>query len=317
MKITVQEAAERILKGQPVAVPTETVYGLAASLGDLKAIDQVFELKGRPSNNPLIIHVAEPEQVLPFTLSWNEDFWKLASACWPGPMTLVLPICKELVPERVRAKLLTAAFRIPRHPSARELIKLTGPLVMPSANLSGRPSATSALHVEADFGVDFPVLDGGDSEKGLESTILYEVDGKWKIIRQGAIAPQEFVAVLGYEPPLEHHDQSKSPLCPGQLYRHYAPEASLQLFKVFPDSLMFSNKTVIGYSDRTYPTQGKVYSLGESTNPQKIASCLYATLRLLDEDGIREAYLDFDLPEVGLYATIKERMNKASLKTNP
>lgn len=314
MKISINQAAEYILKGQPVAVPTETVYGLAASLNHSESIDKVFELKGRPSNNPLIIHVAQPEQIRRFAPSLHEDFWKIALAFWPGPMTLVLPILAESIPERVRAGLTTAAFRIPRHPMAQKLIKLTGPLVMPSANLSGRPSATSLAHVEADFGIDFPGLDGGASERGLESTILYQLEGKWVIIRQGAIASQEFVSVLGYEPLIEKHDSAKSPLCPGQLYRHYAPQASLELFKPIFCNELISNKVVVGYSDRAYRAAQKIYYLGPSHDPQTIASSLYATLRSLDQDGVRQAYLDFDLPDTGLYRTIKERIIKASLK---
>lgn len=314
MKISIAQAAEYILKGQPVAVPTETVYGLAASLNHLESIDKVFQLKGRPSNNPLIIHVAEPEQIIRFTSSLDKDFWKIAAAFWPGPMTLVLPISIATVPNRVCAGLATAAFRIPRHPMAQKLIQLTGPLVMPSANLSGRPSATSVTHVETDFGIDFPVVDGGVSERGLESTILYQLEGRWVIIRQGAIACQEFVSVLGYEPFIEKHDRAKSPLCPGQLYRHYAPQASLELFKpIFCDELI-SNKVVVGYSDRAYQAAQKIYYLGRSHDPKAIASSLYATLRSLDQDGVKQAYLDFDLPDVGLYRTIKERILKASLK---
>jgi len=314
MKISIEQAAAYIAKGQPVAVPTETVYGLAASLNHPEAVDKVFQIKGRPSNNPLIIHVAEPKEIIPFTSSLNEDFWKVALAFWPGPMTLVLPILQGTVPDRVCAGLSTAAFRIPRHPIARKLIQLAGPLVMPSANLSGRPSATSVAHVETDFGVDFPVVDGGVAEQGLESTILYQREGPWVIIRQGALAPQEFTPILGYEPLVQKHEGGKSPLCPGQLYRHYAPQACLKLFKSNSCDALVRDQVVVGYSDRSYPKAQKVYYLGESNDPKAIASALYATLRSLDKDDVKQAYIDFDLPDLGLYGAIKERILKASLK---
>src|SRR5262249_3302090 len=151
------------------------------------AIATLFSLKQRPAQNPLIIHVADRMQMGPLLHASSPDIDALTTSFWPGPLTLVLPICTSQVPEKARAGLPTAGFRMPGDPLARALPERTGPLVMPSANLSGRPSATTPTHVETDFGHVFPVLDGGPSIGGLESTILYQVGERWQIIRQGAL----------------------------------------------------------------------------------------------------------------------------------
>lgn len=307
MRITLEQACELLNHGDVVAVPTETVYGLAASLTKAEAIAQVFSLKGRPSNNPLIIHIADAEQLLPFVKQVPDHFYELAEAFWPGPMTLVVAIIEEAIPEAVRAGLQTAAFRMPAHPLARELIRRTGPLVMPSANLSGKPSATSPEHVEADFGGDFPVLDGGQCHRGVESTILFFDGGRWKVIRLGALEPEAFVSILGYFPEVDRTVASgdKQPLCPGQLHRHYAPKAKLHFD--FP----IAGAVVVGFEDRTYPVGCRVLSLGSSADPVVAAQRLYAILRQLDEENIVEAWVDVNIPDEGLWVTLKERLYRA------
>jgi L-threonylcarbamoyladenylate synthase len=311
MEITLLEAADLINKAQVIAVPTETVYGLAASLFKPTAIDKIFSLKGRPANNPLIIHVADYMEVLPFLKNDNSDFIELAKAFWPGPLTIVMPIKIETVSARIRANLTTAAFRVPNHPLARELIKLTGPLVMPSANLSGRPSATSKEHVKTDFGQEFPVLNGGACEKGLESTIIYKNkdNNKWKIIRQGALAADDFRAVLGYIPEIEKPKSNETPVCPGQLYRHYAPKAKLKLTTEFKGDF---DGVVVGFDEGVYPDSCTLYSLGSLKEPETISQNLYRILRKLDEDGINVALVDINIPNNGIFATILERLQKAS-----
>lgn len=304
MRISPDEAARLLANGHVVAVPTETVYGLAASLTQPKAVEAIFALKGRPANNPLIIHVASTSQLIPYVKSFPEGFERLAEAFWPGPMTIVLPVREEAVPEKVRAGLSTAAFRVPHHPLARELLQLAGPLVMPSANVSGRPSATSPEHVEGDFGIEFPVLDGGACERGLESTILIAKDGEWRVIRQGALPPEAFGEVLGYVPGVEAPN-SKAPLCPGQLYRHYAPKAHLRLRDSFAEGM---TGIVLGYSGRAYPPGLRVIALGTLSNAEEVAENLYRTLRLLDQEGIVEAWVDSDVPREGLWKTIIERL---------
>lgn len=292
MIVSIEKATE-ILKTGVVAIPTETVYGLAAFLHCPEAIQSIFTLKNRPPANPLIIHVASVDDLMPYVLKMPP---KELTDRWPGPLTLVLPV--QGVPDRVTAGLPTAAFRIPNHPVALELLKRTGPLVAPSANLSGRPSATSPKHVEVDFGRDFPVVDGGSSEKGLESTILSEKDGMWRILREGAITQEALHDILGYLPPIVKPEGK--PECPGQMFRHYSPQAQL---------VKEGGEVVLGFDMREY---GKpVVSLGDVNHPEKVAARLYDALREIDERGYKSARVDLDFPTDGLWRTIRERLLKA------
>lgn len=310
MRETLTQIAHRLIQGEVAAVPTETVYGLAASLRFPKAIDEIFVLKKRPANNPLIIHLAAKEDLFFYSPQANDlpHLDALIQAFWPGPLTLVVPIDISSVPEKVRAGLATAAFRMPAHPLAHALIKLTGPLVMPSANLSGKPSATHPDHVELDFGPDFPVLDGGSCTQGVESTILYFDKTHWKIIRQGAIAAENFLPILGYVPTFELPSDKETPLCPGQMYRHYAPKAKLILTADFSG---LSDCVIVGFSDRHYPSE-RVYYLGSSSDADAVARHLYDVLRQLDKDNVVQACIDVDLPNTGLFRTVLERLHKAS-----
>lgn len=310
MRVSLSEAVQLLNNGNVVAVPTETVYGMAAGLTQLSAIEQVFALKGRPSNNPLIIHLADFKQLSDYVSVVPEGTDLLSQHFWPGPLTLVLPCNVRKVSDRVRAGLPTAAFRIPHHALTLELCNHTGPLVMPSANLSGRPSATRREHVEADFGLNFPVLDGGPCHLGVESTILYYGDGRWQIIRLGALAADAFVPILGYAPEIASFQSEQSPLCPGQLHRHYAPKARLLL----GNQLESYSGVVLGFSDRQYPASCRVIVLGPLASPEIVAENLYGVLRQLDEEGIETAWIDLDFPKQGLWLTIEERLRKAALK---
>lgn len=309
MRISLEETIQLLKTGHVVSVPTETVYGLAASLHCPEAIQEIFQLKGRPSNNPLIIHVAELKDIFSYMSENVRDLDILARDFWPGPMTIVLPIKVKLVPAMARADLPTAAFRIPQHSLTLQLLKQTGPLVMPSANLSGRPSSTQPKHVESDFGHHFPVLDGGVCVKGLESTILIYRHGKWEIIRQGALSAENFTLALGYTPHVQDKTQNEAPLCPGQMYRHYAPKAKLELMESLDN---IKEGFVIGFSDKAYPSECRVLTLGPLSKPDLAASNLYAILRQIDQEGIAKAYVDFNFPKVGILATLAERLQKAA-----
>ena len=314
MQISIEKAAQLITNGQVVAVPTETVYGLAASLNNPSAIAKIFSIKGRPSNNPLIVHLAGINELSPYVLKLAPMALELAAGFWPGPLTLILPARLDLVPDVARAGLNTVAFRVPNHPIALELLKLTGPLVMPSANLSGKPSATSVHHVEDDFGANFPVLDGGSCKSGVESTILYlkeqGSEGEWVIVRLGALSPEEFNPILGYCPrvAIGEKEQAGHPICPGQLYRHYSPQAQLILAEQLPSEA----DVVIGFEDRNYPLAKRIFLLGSSLNPSESTHSLYAVLRRLDQEGIYKAWVDVDFPDTGLWLTLRERLLKAS-----
>lgn len=306
MRITIDEAVALFLQDQVVAIPTETVYGLAAPLTSPLAIEKIFTLKKRPANNPLIVHVKNKETCLKYLSFIPPHFDALVDFFWPGPLTLILPIHPELIPEVARAGLLTCGFRVPRHSLTQALLEKCAPLVAPSANLSGKPSATEAAHIESDFGVHFPVLDGGETNHGLESTILAfsEEIGKWQLARRGALSKERLAQVLGYIP--EEAKLGERPICPGQLFRHYAPNTRLTLLSN-PHSAH-----IVGFSDRSYPNAKKIYSLGFSSNPEEVAHNLYKTLRQLDIDGIEEAQVDTSLPQEGLWLTIVERLTKAA-----
>jgi len=305
MDISLETACTLLTQGEVVAIPTETVYGLAASIAHPQAIAKIFTLKGRPSNNPLIIHVADIEQIYPYVTEIPPHFAELAAYFWPGPLTVVLPVKSSLVPAQIRAGLSTAAFRIPQHPLALKVLQQVGPIVMPSANLSGKPSATQPAHVAQDFGTHFPILDGGSCSHGLESTILYYMNAQWHILRLGSLAAEQFESVLGYKPPLHQGDKV---ICPGQLHRHYAPQAQLLIDQeLSPASIGY----VLGFSDRTYP-DCKIFSLGKSDQPEEIAENLYEVLRSLDEAKIQRVWVDNDFPQNGLWLTISERLVRAS-----
>ncbi len=307
MHISIQEAIELLQAGQVVALPTETVYGLAACVSSQPAIASLFSLKGRPSDNPLIIHIGQLEQIESLVPSpWMARIAPLAAAHWPGPLTLVVPVKENAVPVGVRAGLPTAAFRMPAHDSTRAIINATGPLAMPSANRSGSPSSTQPSHVEHDFGRHFPVVDGGPCPTGLESTILVWEKERWVIGRLGALTPTELAPLLGYLPVKKRH--SERPICPGQHYRHYAPKASLTL----TSNAGACQGPVVGFRDRSYPHAHPLLFFGLSDEPEEAAEQLYAILRQLDELQLAQAYIDIDFPKEGLWETILERLQKAA-----
>lgn len=304
MRITVEKALELLGRGHVVALPTETVYGLAASIYHPKGIEQIYTLKKRPSSNPLIIHVASTKNIQDYAKSLPLQFNELAKTFWPGPLTLILPVYTDLIPHVVRAGLPTAGFRIPNHPLTLEILKKSGPLVMPSANISGSPSSTDAEHVENDFGIDFPVVDGGACLQGLESTILYYDEDKWVIGRMGAITPEVLQKVLGYKPTLSKGHAK--PICPGSHFRHYAPKAKL-LLKDAGEA-----PVILGFSDKTYRKGARVIIMGSLEKPEEVAENLYRVLRQLDQEHISSAWVDMDFPRDGLWQTIAERLQRAA-----
>jgi len=317
MKISIDEAATLLANDGVVAIPTETVYGLAAYLQSEKGVRKIYTTKNRPQTNPLIIHVKDLSEVKSYINEEIPELELLASSFWPGPLTLVLPVIIEKVPSIVRSGLHSAGFRVPAHPLTQELLKKISPLVAPSANLSGKPSATCLEHVENDFGKHFPAIDGGICNKGVESTILlYTDEKKWKVGRLGAISTSEIEKVLGYS--LEeslNHTSSKTPQCPGQSFAHYAPEAKMYLsHQPYSSETSKQITTVLGFEDRTYSGAKKIISLGRSDDPSQVAQRLYDCLRSLDRDEIQEIWVDMNFPSEGLWKTIIERITRASQK---
>ncbi|MDF2550451.1 MAG: hypothetical protein K0S07_1518 [Chlamydiales bacterium] len=304
MNLSLEEAGDRLLGGQVVAIPTETVYGLAASIACPDAIRQIFALKNRPADNPLIVHAADLRQVQALTAAFPPEAQALADCFWPGPLTLILPAKEGAIAKVALAGQTTVAIRIPAHPLTRTLIQRTGPLVAPSANLSGRPSATLPEHIRQDFGQDFPLLAAGPCALGVESTILsYQGDG-WQAARLGAISLEDIEKAL--KRPLT--PPTAQIICPGQRYRHYAPSAALTLGSTYPGT----PPCVIGFLEREYPQAQRLLPLGSLSNPQECLSNLYATLRHLDALSIPAAWVDCNFPSDGLFQTLHERLKKAA-----
>ncbi len=306
MHISLEEAIQAIRKGKVIAIPTETVYGLAASLDHSAALEQIFALKKRPLLNPLIVHISAMEQIDSCISEYPPHFDKIATTFWPGPLTCILPV-NEGIPPIVRAGLRTVGVRMPALSLTRQLIQEVGPLAMPSANLSGKPSATKIEHIEEDFGLDFPILKGGTGIKGLESTVIFYREGQWSIIRQGALSQEAFAPVLGYIPSIAVKDK-ETILCPGQLFRHYAPLAKLFISSQDREDC----SCILGFIEKNYPLGKTVFFLGSLHDPVKVAESLYETLRRLDREGIKKAWIDTDFPQEGLWRTIRERILRAA-----
>ncbi|MBS0621506.1 MAG: threonylcarbamoyl-AMP synthase [Verrucomicrobia bacterium] len=187
MRISAAEAIKRLLEGEIVALPTDTVYGVGANFRDLVAVEALYSLKGRDVAKPLILLAADLREIESFLLFIPHGFYEMAADYWPGALTLVLPVDTSRIPGRVRADLLNCGFRIPDHPLALEVLRKTGPLAVTSANLSGGASCTSAEEVEAAFGHKLPLLNGGPCLDGVASTILAYDQKNWKLIRQGSV----------------------------------------------------------------------------------------------------------------------------------
>lgn len=225
------EAAAAIFQGGGVAaIPTETVYGLAADLFNESALKEIFRAKGRPSDNPLIAHIGSMEQLDGLVADPTDLFYRLAERFWPGPLTLIAPRSPK-VPDTAAAGLSTVAVRMPSHCCALQILRRFGPLAAPSANLSGRPSPTTAADVREDFEGRIPlIIDGGASSFGIESTVLYVTVGETPVLlRPGAISRREIQGFLGMR--LRDPKPGGIAPSPGMKYRHYAPKARVHLVK--------------------------------------------------------------------------------------
>jgi L-threonylcarbamoyladenylate synthase len=313
MEVSIEKAASFLYNSQPVAIPTETVWGLAARLQDEPGIRQVFFLKGRPLKNPLIIHLCDPSFLFSCCLYEPPGMRDLIRAFWPGGLTVVVPVHEGKVPSVARAGLPTAAFRIPDQEDTLQLIANTGPLVAPSANKSGSPSATTPDHIVKDFGLWLPILHTRSyCRHGIESTILIWQEPKWQVGRLGAISTDAIGKILGYEPSL-HNANAETPLCPGQMYRHYAPQARLTLAADgWNDKLASKYDGVLGFSDRSYPGARRIVMTGDSANPSSVAKLLYSALRDLDSFQLQSVFVDMNVPSSAEWLAIKDRLERAA-----
>ena len=298
----VAEAAALLCAGVPVALPTETVYGLAARADSAAAVAAIYAAKGRPSFNPLIVHVSDLAQAE--TLAWFYDRARLlAAAFWPGALTMVLPLKSDArITPAVTAGLPSIALRCPAHPVMREVLAATGlPLAAPSANRSGGVSPTSAAHVADSLGGRIAmVLDGGTCPAGLESTIVaLRAAGGWHLLRPGPIAAAQIVALLG--PPADVMVDSGIE-APGQLASHYSPGKPLRLNAAQADSDEF----LIGFG-----AVAGDYNLSDSGDLAEAAARLYAALHLAAA-ALQPRIAVAALPEAGLGAALNDRLRRAA-----
>ncbi len=326
----IQTAAKILQEGGLVAFPTETVYGLGGNGLDSAACEKIYLAKGRPSDNPLILHISEFEELNPIVGEISPAAKKLMDAFWPGPLTMVFPK-SEIVPEKATGGLDTVAVRFPSHPVARAIIRAAGlPIAAPSANSSGKPSPTRASHVEFDLNgkIDM-IIDGGAAEWGLESTIV-DVSGEVPmILRPGAVTKEMMEKVVGtveIDPAiLQKPAADFRPKAPGMKYTHYSPKAEVVLVKgetkavvdeinrLAAEDMAQGMKTGVMATEETKDCYKAdiVLSLGSRERPEEIGANLFKYLRKFDFLGAERVYSEV-FSEEGEGMAIMNRLNKAA-----
>jgi L-threonylcarbamoyladenylate synthase len=321
------KAAEIIKRGGLVAIPTETVYGLGASALDEDAVKRIFEVKGRPQDNPLIIHVEGAGALNKWCRNVPDTAFRLAEMFWPGPLTMVLPK-NDLIPSRVTAGMDTVAVRCPDHPATLRLIETSGvPIAAPSANISGKPSPTSAEHVMHDIsGKIEAVLDGGECRVGLESTIIDLSVTPPRLLRPGGVSLEELRAALGevsVDPAVFRKlEAGEKPKAPGMKYTHYSPEAEVLILK---GSLSAAENYVSAHYEKgtavlCFDGEESAFkadiclSYGAKDDSASQARLLFARLRELDRSDIKRIYARAPESE-GVGLAVFNRLSKAAGNT--
>lgn len=298
--LTINEAAEIIRAGGLVAFPTETVYGLGANALDAAAVAKIYEAKGRPSTSPLIVHVSSIEMARSLVKEWPKQAQELAARWWPGPLTLVLPKA-DIIPDIVTAGLPTVGVRVPAHPVALELIEAAKlPLAAPSANRFKELSPTTAAHVRAAFADTIPVLDGGPTRVGIESTVVAIQDGKITLLRPGMIALEEIETAVAQED--EPHP------APGMHARHYSPRTPL-LIVSGPSELPDRRGAYVWWNTSGLTAR----SLRMPADAAAYARKLYGVLHDLDSENWPWIAVEAP-PETAGWAAIADRLKRAASK---
>ena len=326
-KNALKEAADIIRQGGLVAFPTETVYGLGADATDATAAKKIYAAKGRPSDNPLIIHIASPEDAELYAHT-NELYYKLARAFMPGPLTVILPK-KDTVPDSVTGGLDSVAIRCPSHPIALNLISLAGvAIAAPSANLSGSPSPTCAQHVISDlWGRVDMIIDGGPSEIGLESTIVKITEDSAILLRPGAITCDALSCIcqsVEIAPAVTAHlADNERPLSPGMKYRHYAPSSPLVLLDgedtavtAYMKNALATEKCIVICYDDELEVLGadSTISIGPRDDLAAQASALFSALRQSNDMSADIIYAHLPTKD-GLGLALYNRMIRAAAHT--
>lgn len=321
---TPEIAAHIIRNGGLVAIPTETVYGLGANGLEEKAVLKIFEAKGRPQDNPLILHVAEPAEMEKFCHHIPKSAYLLAEKFWPGPLTMVLP-ARDIVPRRTTAGLDTVAVRCPDNDTTRQIIRLSGvPIAAPSANISGKPSTTTAQHVLHDHnGKIDAIVDGGPCRVGVESTIVDLTDERPRLLRPGGITPEQLMEVLGDlvidKAVTAQIDKDAVVKAPGMKYRHYAPQEPVVI-------VAGSREKAAQYIHRHFVPGDRVLcfqeelplyqdcnplAYGKEAEVETLSAGLFAALRELDDASIHQVYARCPVGGGVAYA-VQNRLKKAA-----
>ena len=316
--VSIEEAVDFLRQDKVVAIPTETVYGLAANAFSETAVSRVFETKGRPSYNPLIVHITNYEKLTDLVSSFPENAKILADKFWPGPLTLLLPK-RDSVSDRITAGNPTVAIRMPSHPIAQDLLKkLDFPLVAPSANRFKHISPTKPSHVFDSLGAEVPIIDGGECKLGLESTIVgFEDHGRPVVYRQGTISLESLQEVLPETYLLRQRSNAEeSIVAPGMIKRHYAPNTPLKIVDSIDNHLEeFGSLNRIGV---IYPTETKPHKLATQTlalsrggDFSEIAEKLYAAFHQLDKQQLDYLIIE-RFENIGLGRTLNDKITRAS-----
>lgn len=326
----VREAASILRAGGTVAFPTETVYGLGADARNEKAVMQIFEAKGRPADNPLIVHVDSKESCLKLVRAVPDKASILMEVFWPGPLTLIMER-KEIVPDVTTGGLDTVAVRVPENKIALELIKCAGmPIAAPSANLSGKPSPTTAEHVLSDLsGRIDALIDGGEVSIGVESTVIDMTSEIPAILRPGKISKEELEKYIGevkvaYDDKI--HPESETVRSPGMKYTHYSPKSGVILIEgehnnvvprikeLIDDFSLRNAKTGLLLTEESkseFPAH-LLYSIGNKDKPEQAAKHLFFGLRYLDERKVDVIIVDGSFKPDGIGMAVFNRVRKAA-----
>jgi L-threonylcarbamoyladenylate synthase len=321
---TLQRAAQILRQGGLVAFPTETVYGLGANALDAQAVQRIFAAKGRPSTNPLIVHVSDASAARVCVSAWPPAAEQLAQAFWPGPLTLVLPK-SPAIPDSVTAGLKAVGVRVPRHPVAQELLRLAQvPIAAPSANRSTELSPTRAEHVRRSLGsaVDM-ILDGGPTTVGIESAVVDLTGAQPRLLRPGSLDPEAIRAVCGelIVPSSVQAAVGVPQLSPGLQQRHYAPRARLVLVEASAlaeavqaaRSLRSQGQRIACLSFGTLELEADMRHRFDPEDPLSAARELYGRLHELDQAGVDVVFVELP-PSGSAWLGIRDRLQRASAK---
>ncbi len=320
----IDKAAFLLKNGGVVAIPTETVYGLAANAFDGLAVSKIFCAKGRPMDNPLIVHISDIQEIYQLVAEFPVKAQKLCRKFWPGPLTIILPKSKK-IPREVSAGLETVAVRLPSHKLARNLIKKAGiPLAAPSANISGKPSPTTALHVLEDMdGKIDAILDGGTCSVGLESTVITLTTNPPTLLRPGGVTLKQLESEIGEvdldDAVLKKVDNSKKVISPGMKYKHYAPnakviilECSREKFIDYVNHKSSENVAALCYNEDVNFIQVKTFTYGSYKNPELQAKTLFDALREIDKDESVEIVYAICPSKSGIGMAVYNRLVRAA-----